>query len=74
MKESNIFFATNTYNYGGFYSGPTKNKFNESTGNTAFFRQVMDYDALMKLRNHPKMYGSMSSNYYVAHIKYKNLY
>ena len=68
MKESNIFFATNTYNYGGFYSGPTKNKFNESTGNTAFFRQVMDYDALMKLRNHPKMYGSMSSNYYVAHI------
>lgn len=68
MKESNIFFATNTYNYGGVYTGETKNKFNERTGNVEFFRQVMDYDALIKLKNYPKMYGGMSSNYYVAHI------
>lgn len=68
MKESNIFFATNTYNYGGFYTGETENKFNSTTGDTAFFKKVMDYDALMKLRRHPKMGGSMTSNYYVAHI------
>lgn len=66
MQESNIFFATNTYNYGGVYFGDTRNKFNESKGDTEFFHQVMDYDALMKLKNHPKMYGGMTSNYYVA--------
>ena len=68
MEESNIFFATNTFNYGGEYTGPTSNKFNESKGDVTFFRQVMDYDALMKLRNSPKMHGSMNSNYYMAHI------
>lgn len=68
MNESNIYFATNTYNYGGFYSGVTKNKFNDRIGDNAFFKKVMDYDALMKLRNHPKMRGSMNSNYYVANI------
>jgi len=68
MKESNIYFATNTYNYGGFYTGETKNKFDARTGDTAFFKQVMDYNALMKLRRHPKMGGSMNSNYYVANI------
>lgn len=68
MQESNIFFATNTYRYGYEYTGPTKNKFNESKGDTAFFRKVMDYDALKKLKKHPKMHGSLNSNYYVAHI------
>lgn len=69
MEESNIFFATNTYNYGGVYSGDTKNKFNERTGNEKFFRQVMDYDALMKLKNYPKMFGTLNSNYYMANRK-----
>lgn len=46
MQESNIYFATNTYKYGYEYTGAAKNKFNESKGDTAFFRQVMDYDAL----------------------------
>lgn len=68
MQESNIYFATNTYKYGYEYTGAAKNKFNESKGDTAFFRQVMDYDALKKLKNHPKMHGSLNSNYYVAHI------
>ncbi|WP_026528259.1 UvrD-helicase domain-containing protein [Butyrivibrio sp. VCD2006] len=68
MEQSNIYFATNTFNYGDFYSGETRNRFDESKGNVAFFRQVMDYDALKKLRNHPKMRGSLNSNYYMAHI------
>lgn len=68
MKESNIFFATNTFKYGSEYTGSASNKFNESKGNTAFFRQVIDYDALMKLRSSPKMRGSLNSNYYMAHI------
>ena len=68
MEDSNIFFSTNTYNYGGEYEGPTRNRFDESKGNVEFFRKVMDYDALVKLKNHPRMYGSMTSNYYVAHI------
>lgn len=66
MEESNIFFATNTYKYGDKYTGQTKNKFNESKGDVAFFRKVMDYDALKKLKSHPKMGGSTNSNYYVA--------
>lgn len=68
MQESNIYFATNTYKYGKEYIGQAKNRFNESKGDTAFFRQVMDYDALRKLKNHPKMHGSLNSNYYVANI------
>lgn len=69
MEESNIYFATNTFNYGGFYSENTRNKFNDSKGNVDFFSQVMDYDALMKLKNSPKMHGTLNSNYYMAHIK-----
>ena len=68
MNDSNIYFATNTFNYGGEYSGPTNNKFYASKGDTTFFRKVMDYDALMKLKNHPKMRGSLNTYYYVAHI------
>lgn len=68
MEKSNIFFATNTFNYGGEYTGPTRNKFKERRGDVTFFRKVMDYDALNKLKNSPKMRGSMNSNYYVAHI------
>lgn len=68
MEESNIFFATNTFKYGNEYTGPTSNKFNESKGDVTFFRQVMDYDALMKLKNSPKMHGCLNSNYYMAHI------
>ena len=68
MKESNIYFATNTFNYGSEYLGPTVNKFHESKGNIAFFRQVMDYDALMKLKWSPRMHGGLNSNYYTAHI------
>ena len=64
MLESNIYFATNTYCYGGFYSGDTKNKFNTTYGEKTFFRQVMDYDALKKLRQ--RMGGTLNSNYYVA--------
>ena len=66
MRESNIFFATNTYNYGKEYTGPTKNKFNEIKGDVSFFRKVMDYDALRKLREHPKMGRSFNSSYYIA--------
>jgi len=68
LEKSNIFFATNTFNYGGFYTGDAKNKFNDTKGDTTFFRQVMDYDALIKLRNFPKMRGTLNSNYYTAHI------
>lgn len=68
MIESNIFFATNTFNYGGAYSDHTVNKFKERRANVSFFRQVMDYDALMKLKNDPRMHGTMNSNYYTAHI------
>ena len=68
MEESNISFATNTYNYGGEYTGESRNKFLDSKGDVIFFRKVMDYDALLKLKHFPKMYGSLSSNYYVAHI------
>lgn len=68
MEESNIYFATNTFNYGGTYTGPATNKFNASKGDEKFFRQVMDYDALVKLKNHPKMHGGLNSNYYMAHI------
>ena len=68
LEKSNIFYATNTFNYGGPYTGDAKNKFNESKGDANFFRQVMDYDALIKLRSFPKMYGTLSSNYYTAHI------
>lgn len=68
MEKSNIYFATNTFNYGGVYTGPTKNKFKDSKGDVTFFSKVMDYDALKKLKNHPKMGGSMNSYYYVAHI------
>ena len=66
MSDSNIYFATNTYNYGGTNAGDTKNRFNEKKGNVDFFRQVMDYDALVKLRKYPRMYGSLNSNYYCA--------
>ena len=66
MDESNVFFATNTYNYGGFYTGETKNRFNEKKGNIEFFHQVMDYNALMKLRDNPQMGGSMTSDYYIG--------
>lgn len=68
MEESNIFFAANTFNYGNEYTGPTSNKFNESKGDVTFFRQVMDYDALMKLKKFPKMHGGLNSNYYMANI------
>ena len=68
MGESNIFFATNTYNYGDEYTGEAVNRFNERKGNMTFFRQVMDYDALKKLKNHPKMGGSTNSDYYIYHI------
>lgn len=68
MQESNIWFVTNTFNYGGEYSGTTKNKFKESKGNETFFRQVMDYDALCKLRARPEMHNSFNSNYYTANI------
>ena len=68
MEKSNIFYATNTFNYGGPYTGDAKNKFNETKGDATFFRQVMDYDALIKLRNFPKMRGTLNSNYYTAHI------
>lgn len=66
MPDSNIYFATNTYNYGGSYKGDTKNRFDEKKGNADFFHQVMDYDALIKLRKYPRMYGSLNSNYYCA--------
>ena len=68
MEESNIYFATNTFNYGGTYTGETKNKFKNSPGDVKFFRQVMDYDALIKLRNSPQMGGNFNTKYYVAHI------
>ncbi len=58
LTESNIYFATNTFNY--TYSG------NSSKGDVNFFRQVMDYDALVKLRNSPQMHGTLNSNFYVA--------
>ena len=72
MKESNIYFATNTFNYGSEYLGPTVNKFHESKGNIAFFRQVMDYDALMKLKWSPRMHGGLNSNYYKNMILFFN--
>ena len=64
MSESNIYFSTNTYNYGNEYSGGAKNFFKEPKGNAAFFRKVMDYDALKKLRE--KMGGSLTSGYYIG--------
>lgn len=64
MEESNIYFATNTLNYGGEYTGDTVNKFKARKGDEKFFRQVMDYDALLKLKH---KYG-MNSAYYLAHI------
>ena len=51
MEESNIYFATNTLNYGGEYTGDTVNKFKARKGDEKFFRQVMDYDALLKLKH-----------------------
>lgn len=68
MKESNIYFATNTYNYGGECIEPTRNKFDATKGNIEFFRQVMDYDALMKLRSSKYMKGTLNAKYYVANI------
>ena len=69
MTESNIFYATNTYNYGDEYSGPTRNRFEEDKGDTAFFGRIMDYYALKKLRNYPKMGGTFNSKYYLASKK-----
>nr|MCR5669236.1 AAA family ATPase [Lachnospiraceae bacterium] len=66
MNESNIYFATNTYNYGGECIEHTKNKFNASRGNVEFFRQVMDYDALMKFRSSQYMNGTLNAKYYMA--------
>lgn len=66
MQESNIYFPPNTYNYGGIYTGDTINKFDARKGNEEFFRQVMDYGALIKLKAYPRMYGTLSSGYYVA--------
>ena len=68
MEESNIFFATNTFNYGGVYIGEATNKFKERKGDVTFFRQVMDYDALLKFKNSPQMNGSFNTSYYLAHI------
>lgn len=69
MKESNIRFVTNTYNYGKEYTGEARNRFFDSKGDAIFFQKVMDYDALLKLKHFPKMYGSLTSNYYVANIE-----
>ena len=69
MEESNIFFVTNTFNYGGTYTGEARNKFKERVANKEFFQQVMDYSALMRLKNDPRMHGVSNSNYYTANIK-----
>jgi superfamily I DNA/RNA helicase len=58
LEESNIFFATNTYTYN--FSKTTKK------GDSNFFRQVKDYDALVKLRNLPQMNGTLNSYFYIA--------
>lgn len=58
LNESNIFFATNTYTYN--FSNTTKK------GDSNFFRQVKDYDALVKLRNMPEMHGTLNSYFYIA--------
>ena len=66
MQESNIFFLPNTYKYGEKYTGDTINKFDERKGNEEFFRQVMDYAALTKLKAYPRMHGTLNSVYYAA--------
>lgn len=69
MEESNIYFATNTFKYGGEYTGEAKNKFNERSGDQDFFSQVMDYDALRRFKSYPRMHGGLNSNYYTASLK-----
>ncbi|CBK74199.1 hypothetical protein CIY_14000 [Butyrivibrio fibrisolvens 16/4] len=50
MQESNIYFATNTFNYGGEIRGESKNRFKEDKADAEFFHQVLDYDALIRLK------------------------